>query len=66
VAQRGRFSVYVFPEEGQPHSRPHCHIYWVDGAASVDLLNFAVLAGDPVPAEGRELLEINAARIKRA
>jgi hypothetical protein len=56
VVQRGRFSVYVYAEAGQPHHQPHCHVYWRDGESVVDLVRLSVLAGQPLPPAARELI----------
>lgn len=66
VVQRGRFSVYVYPESGQPHHLPHCHVSWRDGEAVVDLARLLVLSGDRLPAAARELLRDHLADVKRA
>lgn len=51
VIQRGRFRVYVYDERGHRHHRPHCHIYWPNGASVIDLETGQVLVGhDPPPA----------------
>jgi len=66
VAQRDRFSIYVYSELGQPHHLPHCHISWPDGESVVDLALLSVLQGDPLPGAARELLREHQAQVKRA
>jgi hypothetical protein len=66
VVQRGRFSVYVYDERGERHHRPHCHVLWSDGEASVDLRTLDVLAGDALPALARRLVEDHEADITAA
>jgi hypothetical protein len=56
VAQRGRVAVYVYAEEGQPHSKPHCHVVWKDGKAVIELPSGHRLAGHRLPAAARELV----------
>ncbi|MBA2446698.1 MAG: DUF4160 domain-containing protein [Chloroflexi bacterium] len=55
VVGRGRFSVYVYAEAGQPHHLPHCHVRWSDGSTQVALPTLWVLAGDELPRPAREL-----------
>jgi len=57
VIRRGRYRVYVFPESGERHHRPHCHIYWPDGSAVVALDDLRVLEGDRLSTEARALLQ---------
>jgi hypothetical protein len=66
VVQRGRFSVYVYAEGGQPHQAAHCHVYWPDGAASVALPTLLVLDGDPLPPAARILLKESLAALRAA
>ena len=56
VVQRGRYSVYVYDESGEPHHRPHCHVHWSGEQTSVALSDLTVLAGPPLPAAARQLL----------
>ena len=56
VVTRGRFSVHVYAEAGQPHHLPHCHVRWSDGSTQVALPTLRVLAGEELPRPGRELL----------
>jgi len=64
VVERGRFRVYVYAEGGRPHHAPHCHCYWGDGDAMVDLDTLAVVAGDPLPKGAAALLREYVAEIK--
>ncbi len=66
VAQRGRFSVYVYDERGERHHRPHCHVRWSDGEARVALPTLERLAGDELPAAARKLVEDHAADLAAA
>lgn len=56
VISSGRFSVYVYHEEGQPHHLPHCNVRWSDGSSQVALPSLLVLAGDELPFPARRLL----------
>jgi hypothetical protein len=56
VAQRGRFSVYVYDETGERHHAAHCHVRWVGGRTAVELPDLGILAGPSLPAEAWELL----------
>lgn len=66
VAQRGRYSVYVYDERGERHHRPHCHVRWPDGEARVALPTLELLAGDDLPAAARELVEEHAVDLHEA
>jgi Domain of unknown function (DUF4160) len=66
VVASGRFSVYVFAEEGQPHHLPHCHVRWSDGQAVVELPSRRRRSGHALPAAARQLLEDHAAEIEAA
>jgi hypothetical protein len=66
VAQRGRIGVDVYPEEGQPHDRPHCHVYWPDGETVVALDRLEILAGMIPPAAALKLVRDNLSAIKQA
>jgi hypothetical protein len=57
VVQRGRYRIYVYVELGGPHHHPHCHVYWPDGSAAVELDSGRVLKGHDLPAEARRLFE---------
>lgn len=57
VAQRGRYSVYIYAEEGNRHHLPHCHVRWSDGYASVQLGRVRVIEGDSLPRAARELID---------
>jgi hypothetical protein len=56
VVRRGRFTVYVYAEVGQPHHLPHCHVRWSDGSSQVALPTLTVLVGDELPRPARQLL----------
>jgi len=63
VMSRGRFSVYVYAEVGQPHHLPHCHVMWPEGSAQVALPTLALLAGPRLPGAARVLLLDNLERL---
>lgn len=42
----GKYRVYVYPEQGGQHHRPHCHVYWPDGSCTIDLETLEILGGD--------------------
>lgn len=65
VAQRGRFSVYVFDETQSPHHLPHCHVRWAGGSSAVGLRDLRVLRGE-LPASARKLLEAHDDEIRAA
>ena len=56
VVQRGRFSVYVYREVGQPHHSPHCNVRWSDGDTQVELPTLRRIIGTPLPGEAQRLL----------
>ncbi|MDP9365569.1 MAG: DUF4160 domain-containing protein [Chloroflexota bacterium] len=66
VAQRGRFSIYVYVEQGGRHHLPHCHVRWPEGAARLALPNLNVFPGDELPATARRLVEEHKAEINAA
>jgi hypothetical protein len=66
VVRRGRFSVYVYAEVGQPHHLPHCYVRWSDGSTQVALPTLRVLAGDDLPSQARQLLRENLEEIYAA
>jgi hypothetical protein len=57
VVQRGRIRVYVYDERGHRHRRPHCHVYWPDGACVVGLEDRRLLIGNELPAAAWILLQ---------
>lgn len=52
----GHYSVYVYPEGGEPHHLPHCHVRWAKGDTILALPTLIVLAGHRLPRSGRRLL----------
>jgi hypothetical protein len=66
VVQRGRIRVYVYDERGHRHHRPHCHVYWPDGACVVDLDNERLLSGLDPPEVAWELLRDHLEELRRA
>lgn len=56
VLQWGQYRVYVYKERGGRHHRPHCHVYWTDGDATVALDDLKVIDGDPIAGAVREVL----------
>ncbi len=66
VAQRGRFSVYVYDETGERHHLPHCHVRWEDRWTVVELPRLHVLIGPELPAAARESLRDHLAELRAA
>ena len=64
VLWAGPYTVYVFAEQGGQHHKPHCHVYWADGKASVSIPSLRVFAGNPLSRQLRELLEQNLGKLK--
>lgn len=56
VTSRGKFSIYVYAESGQPHHLPHCNVRWSDGSTQVALPTLLVIVGNPLPKEAWDLL----------
>lgn len=56
VLDNGSYIVYVYSEIGQPHHLPHCHVHWAKGDTVVALPTLTVLAGPPLPRDGRRFL----------
>lgn len=65
VAQRGRYSVYVYDEAGERHHLPHCHVRWSDGGTQVSLPSLAILRGDDLPSVAEEMLRDNLEELRR-
>ncbi len=59
VAFDGIFSVYVYPEVGQPHNLPHCHIRWADGSSVVALPTLRLIVGTSLPRKAKRILLLN-------
>lgn len=57
VVRENGFRICVYREQGGRHHVPHCHIYWADGSAQIDLLTLRVLKGAPIPQRGQAVLE---------
>jgi hypothetical protein len=53
-------------EEGQPHDRPHCHVYWPGGESVVALDRVEILAGNIPSAAVLTLRREHLALIKEA
>jgi Domain of unknown function (DUF4160) len=61
ILDNGRFRVYVYANDDNPHHLPHCHVYW-DGderASVVSLPDLTEIAGDSLPRAARRYLEAN-------
>ena len=58
VCGNGRFSVYVYDEQGVRHHLAHCQVRWADGDAQVALPSLTVIAGT-LPRAARSLLIAN-------
>lgn len=57
VATRGRFSVHVYAETGQPHHLAHCQVRWAGHSTQVALPTLDVIVGDKLPRRAWQLLE---------
>ena len=66
VFTAGPYTVYIYQETGGHHHDPHCHVYWADGRAAVNILTLQVLAGDALPRQLRDLLRGNRGRLQAA
>ena len=66
VVQRGRIRVYVYDERGHRHHRPHCHVYWPDGACVFDLEHVRLLSGINPPLAAWEIVREHLDELKRA
>ena len=51
ILDSGRFRVYVYANDGNPHHLPHCHVYWNgdDHASVVSLPDLGGIVGDALP-----------------
>ena len=58
ILDNGRFRVYVYANDDNPHHLPHCHVYWdgFDRAGVVSLPDLGVIVGDTLPRAARRLL----------
>jgi hypothetical protein len=61
ILDNGRFRVYIYANDANPHHLPHCHVYWDgdDHASVVSLPRLVVIAGDALPRAARRLLQDN-------
>jgi len=61
VVREDQFSLHVYPERGERHHQPHCHIRRRDGSAEtvISLLTLDVLAGPSASAAERAALRDN-------
>lgn len=66
VAHQGRISIYLYPEEGQLHDRPHCPVSWPGGESVVALDRVEILAGRIPPAAALTLLIDHLPAVKAA
>lgn len=51
ILDNGKFRVYVYASDDNPHYLPHCHVYWNgnDHASVVSRPDLAVVAGEALP-----------------
>jgi hypothetical protein len=63
ILDNGRFRVYVYANDDNPHHLPHCHVYWNgdDRASVASLPDLAVIAGELLPRAARRYLRANVA-----
>ena len=61
ILDNGRFRVYVYAKDVNPHHLPHCHVYWYgdEHASVVGLPDLDVIAGDSLPRAARKYLRDN-------
>jgi hypothetical protein len=47
ILDNGKFRVYVYANDDNPHHLPHCHVYWNgnDHASVVSLPDLGLIAG---------------------
>ena len=61
ILDNGKFRVYVYANDDNPHHLPHCHVYWDgdDHASVVSLPDLVVIVGDTLPRAARRYLRAN-------
>ena len=61
ILDNGKYRVYVYANDDNPHHLPHCHVYWdgSDRASVVGIPDLVVIVGDPLPRTARRLLRDN-------
>jgi hypothetical protein len=61
ILDNGKFRVYVYANDDNPHHLPHCHVYWNgdDHASVVSLPDLVVIAGEALPRAARRYLRAN-------
>ena len=59
----GKYRVYIYANDSNPHHLPHCHVYWsgLEYASVVSLPGLQVIVGDPLPRSAARLLADNVA-----
>jgi len=63
ILDNGRFRVYIFANDDNPHHLPHCHVYWDgnDHASVVSLPDLGMIVGETLPRTARRFLRANLA-----
>ena len=59
LLRQNGYVVSIYFERGMKHHLPHCHVKWDEQAAVVSLPMLSPIAGDTLPAAGRDLLAKN-------
>jgi hypothetical protein len=61
ILDNGRYRVYVYANDGNPHHLPHCHVYWNGSghASVVSLPDLGVIVGESLPRTGQRYLRAN-------
>jgi hypothetical protein len=61
ILDNGKFRVYVYANDDNPHHLPHCHVYWNgdDHASVMSLPDLVMIAGEALPRAGRRFLQAN-------
>ncbi len=63
VLDTGKYRVYLYANDNNPHHLPHCHVYGdgFDKASVVSLPDLNVIVGHSLPRTARRLLVENVA-----
>jgi hypothetical protein len=61
ILDNGKFRVYVYANDINPHHLPHRHVYWDgnDHSSVVSLPDLIVIVGEPLPRSARRYLRAN-------
>jgi hypothetical protein len=61
ILDNGKFKVYLYANDVNPHHLPHCHVYWNgdEHASVVSLPDLGVIVGDKLPKAARRFLQAN-------